>query len=178
LTIPIAASGPSKWGASDVAGSWCTTSLSNSKALKSLGIMENTIVVINGDHGETLYDHECWFDHHGMYDNVLHVPQIIRYPAKLPQGIRIKGYNQHKDLMPTLLELAGLLQNKIKWNSNLRFDGRSLLPMIEGKVASHESEFYITECTWMRKHGWRTPHWKTRSASSTSTSSQRWSCTT
>src|SRR5712691_1144178 len=129
-------------------------------ALKSLGILENTIVVINGDHGETLYDHDCWFDHHGMYDNVLHVPQIIRYPAKLPQGVRIKGYNQHKDLMPTLLELAGLPQNKIKWASDLRFDGRSLLPMIEGKVASHESEFYITECTWMRKHGWRTPHWK------------------
>jgi len=27
-------------------------------------------------------------------------------------------------------------------------------------VASHESSFYITECTWMRKHGWRTPEWK------------------
>ena len=26
------------------------------------------IVVINGDHGETLYDHECYFDHHGLYD--------------------------------------------------------------------------------------------------------------
>ena len=23
-----------------------------------------------------------------------------------------------------------------------------------------EQEFYITECTWMRKHGWRTPEWK------------------
>ena len=32
--------------------------------------------------------------------------------------------------------------------------------MIRGEVASHESEFYITECTWMRKHGWRTPQWK------------------
>jgi len=32
--------------------------------------------------------------------------------------------------------------------------------MIQGKVPSYDSEFYITECTWMRKHGWRTPHWK------------------
>jgi arylsulfatase A-like enzyme len=32
--------------------------------------------------------------------------------------------------------------------------------MVDGKVPSHESEFYITECTWMRKHGWRTPEWK------------------
>jgi hypothetical protein len=32
--------------------------------------------------------------------------------------------------------------------------------MIRGEVASHDSSFYITECTWMRKHGWRTPEWK------------------
>jgi hypothetical protein len=32
--------------------------------------------------------------------------------------------------------------------------------MMRGDAVSHESEFYITECTWMRKHGWRTPQWK------------------
>jgi arylsulfatase A-like enzyme len=129
-------------------------------ALAARGILENTIIALNGDHGETLYDHECWFDHHGMYDNVLYVPLIIRYPARLPQGVRVSGYNQHKDLMPTLLELADIDPGDIQWPSDLRFDGRSLLPMIGGEVASHESEFYITECTWMRKHGWRTPEWK------------------
>jgi arylsulfatase A-like enzyme len=129
-------------------------------ALDTLDILENTIVVVNGDHGETLYEHECWFDHHGMYDNVLHVPLMIRYPAKLPRGLRVKGYNQHKDVLPTLLDLANLPQDKIRWVSDLRFDGHSLLPMIRGEVASHDSSFYITECTWMRKHGWRTPEWK------------------
>ncbi len=129
-------------------------------ALEVRGILDDTIVVVNGDHGETLYDHDCYFDHHGIYDNVLHVPLMIRYPSKLPQGVRIGGFNQHKDLLPTLLELADLPQNEINWNSDLRFDGRSLLPMIRGEVASHETSFYITECTWMRKHGWRTPEWK------------------
>jgi arylsulfatase A-like enzyme len=32
--------------------------------------------------------------------------------------------------------------------------------MMRGETPSHASEFYITECTWMRKHGWRTPQWK------------------
>ena len=32
--------------------------------------------------------------------------------------------------------------------------------MVDGEAASYDSEFYITECTWMRKHGWRTPQWK------------------
>jgi arylsulfatase A-like enzyme len=85
---------------------------------------------------------------------------MIRYPARLPKGARVKGYNQHKDLLPTILELADIPQDAIDYPSDLRFDGRSLLPMIRGEVASHESEFYITECTWMRKHGWRTPQWK------------------
>lgn len=123
-------------------------------ALEARGLAEDTIVVVNGDHGETLYDHDCFFDHHGMYEPTLVVPLIIRYPGRLPAGKRVRGYNQHKDLVPTLLELAGIAREDI------RFDGQSLQPMIRGEVASHESEFYITECTWMRKHGWRTPQWK------------------
>ena len=121
--------------------------------LESLGILEETIVVINGDHGETLYDHECWFDHHGVYDVTLEVPLIIRYPKKMPAGKRVAGYNQHMDLVPTLLELAGI-------KSDIKFDGKSLMPMVKGKKSSYASSFYITECTWMRKHGWRTPEWK------------------
>jgi len=122
-------------------------------ALEAKGILDESIVVINSDHGETLYDHECYFDHHSMYDQTLHVPLILRYPGKVPAGLRVGGYNRQQDLMPTLLELAGI-------ESGIRFDGKSLMPMIRGEVASYESEFYITECTWMRKHGWRTPQWK------------------
>ena len=123
-------------------------------ALEAHGIIDETIVVLNGDHGETLYDHECWFDHHGIYDVTLHVPLIIRYPGKVPAGKRVSGFSQHKDLVPTILELAGITPEGAK------FDGKSLLPLADGKAASHDSAFYITECTWMRKHGWRTPEWK------------------
>ncbi len=122
-------------------------------ALETHGILDETIVVINSDHGETLYDHDCYFDHHGLYDPTLFVPLIIRYPGKLPAGLRVKGFILHQDLVPTLMELMNL-------DPGIPFDGRSLLPMVRGEVPSHASEFYITECTWMRKHGWRTPEWK------------------
>jgi len=71
----------------------------------------------------------------------------------MPAGLRISGYNQHKDLVPTLLELAGI-------ESDIPFDGKSLMGMVRGEATSHDSEMYLTECTWMRKHGWRTPQWK------------------
>ena len=127
-------------------------------ALESLGVLDDTVVAINGDHGETLYDHECWFDHHGIYENVLHVPLMIRFPDAIPAGLRLDGFNQHKDLLPTLLDLAGLADDADK--DGYEFDGRSLMSLVRGEEASFESEFYISECTWMRKHGWRTPGWK------------------
>ncbi len=121
--------------------------------LKELGLDDNTVVVINSDHGETLYDHDCYFDHHSIYDNTLRVPTIIRYPGHIPAGKRIKGICQHKDLVPTLAELMGFALPE-------GIDGQSLMQLVREEKTNLASEFYITECTWMRKHGWRTPQWK------------------
>ena len=121
--------------------------------LETLGILDDTIVVINSDHGETLHDHECWYDHHGLYDVTLKVPLIIRYPKKLQAGQRVDGYNQHMDLVPTILDLAGI-------KTKQKFDGQSLMKLVKGDKTSFDSSIYITECTWMRKHGLRTPQWK------------------
>ena len=123
-------------------------------ALEARGILDETLIVFTSDHGETLYDHDCYFDHHGLYDVTLHVPMIIRYPGKVPAGRRVSGYTQHPDLVPTILDLAGVQPEGIT------FDGTNMMPMARGEVASHRAELYITECTWMRKHGWRTPQWK------------------
>jgi len=121
--------------------------------LEALGILDETIIVLNSDHGETLYDHDCYFDHHGLYDVTLKIPLIIRYPGKVPAGRRAKGFNQEKDLVPTLLELAGI-------ETDIPFDGESVMRLVDGTKPSFESSMYVTECTWMRKHGWRTPQWK------------------
>lgn len=120
------------------------------ETVRTLGLEENTMVIINGDHGETLYDHECWFDHHGIYDNVLHVPLMMQFPGRIDAGQRLAGFNQHKDLVPTILDYieADTL--------DIDFDGQSLRSMMEGRVPSFDTGIYITECTWMRKHGWRT----------------------
>ncbi|MGQ9730834.1 MAG: sulfatase family protein [Candidatus Zipacnadales bacterium] len=121
--------------------------------LEELGLTENTLAIINADHGETLYDHECWFDHHGMYDCTLHVPLIMRWPGVLPEGKSVGGMVLHQDLVPTIMDLLDL-------EVDVDFDGQSLIPLLEGYVPTNYSGFYITECTWMRKHGWRTSEWK------------------
>lgn len=121
--------------------------------LEALGLEEETLVVITSDHGETLYEHDCYFDHHGLYDCTLVVPLILKFPGRVKEGSRIGEVSLIQDIMPTVLDYLGI-------KSKIKFDGRNLRSRIEGQVEKRVSELYITECTWMRKHGWRTPEWK------------------
>ena len=122
--------------------------------LKTLGLEEDTLVVIDSDHGETLYDHDCFFDHHGLYDCTLHIPLVFVLPGKVPAGQRFADYCQMKDIMPTILDLMGDQDaDQVRRPQPGRRCWRA-------SARAPEPEFYITECTWMRKHGWRTPEWK------------------
>lgn len=124
--------------------------------LEELGQVENTLIVFTADHGETLTEHDCYFDHHGLYEPTIHVPLILCHLNRLPQGVTVGGYTQHQDLVPTLLEYVGL-DRVVKEGS---FDGKSILPLLYGERPTNYTEFYLTECTWMRKRGWRTSEWK------------------
>ena len=121
--------------------------------IEALGLDDNTLVVIDSDHGETLYDHDCYFDHHGLYDPTLRVPLVFRLPGQVPSGNCLSSYTTLMNVTPTILDIMGI-------RTDIRFDGESLLPEMRGEFREPDTEFYLTECTWMRKHGWRTPQWK------------------
>ena len=118
-----------------------------------LGIEEQTLVVFTSDHGETLNDHDCYYDHHGTYDPTLVVPFAFKLKGCCRSGKRFADYCQLKDITPTLLALLGI-------DTGIKFDGRNLIELVLGNGIKQEPEMYITEATWMRKHGWRTPEWK------------------
>lgn len=121
--------------------------------LGELGLWDDTLLLVHADHGEELDDHGCWFDHHGLYETNVRVPLLMRLPGRRWAGTRCNGTAALYDLAPTVLELLGL--------SGLApaMEGRSLLPQLEGSTPGRES-LYLTECTWMRKRGWRTEEWK------------------
>ncbi len=121
--------------------------------LKDMGLEEDTLVVFVSDHGETLYDHDCYFDHHGLYECTLNVPFALRMPGTIKGGQRFAEICSLRDVMPTILEVMGI-------ETDIKFDGRSLMPLTRGEWRDRDTEYYITECTWERKHGWRTPEWK------------------
>jgi len=123
--------------------------------LAALQIEEETLVVFTSDHGETLNDHDCLFDHHSIYDPTLVVPFAFKLKGCKcgGSGKRFRDYCQLKDVTPTVLDILDI-------DTGIKFDGRNLMELVRGNAIKQEPEMYITEATWMRKHGWRTPEWK------------------
>ena len=118
--------------------------------LDETGLAENTLVVITGDHGESMYQHDIYFDHHGLYDDVIHVPLIMRLPGSVTAGNSIFPMVQHLDVMPTLLEAAGAHPPE-------GMDGSSLWPLATGRAEDSNCHRVICcENTWQSKWAMRT----------------------
>jgi arylsulfatase A-like enzyme len=75
--------------------------------LKKLGVYDQTMVVITADHGEEFEDHGSWGHGHSVYQELLHVPLMVRFPPTVPAR-RIDQTVSTVDIAPTLLAAAGL----------------------------------------------------------------------
>jgi arylsulfatase A-like enzyme/Flp pilus assembly protein TadD len=78
------------------------------KELRELGVMDNTLVILTSDHGESLGEHGE--KTHGMfaYESTMHVPLIMSWNGVLPEGVRVQARVRLVDVAPTLMELVGL----------------------------------------------------------------------
>jgi arylsulfatase A-like enzyme len=75
--------------------------------LKKSGILNKTIIILTSDHGEEFWEHDGFAHGHTVYNELLHVPLIIRYSPHLPKR-HIESYVQLLDFFPTILSLAGI----------------------------------------------------------------------
>jgi iduronate 2-sulfatase len=90
--------------------------------LDRLGLRDNTIVVLWGDHGWNLGEHTLWCKH-CHFQTSLRAPLIVRVPG-LKGGIRTDALTEFVDIYPTLCELAGLPVPK-------HTEGRSFVPLMK-----------------------------------------------
>ena len=67
----------------------------------------NTVVVVVGDHGEEFLEHGGFLHGHSLFQELLHVPLLLRGPG-VPEGVAEDEPVSHVDILPTLLELTGL----------------------------------------------------------------------
>ena len=99
--------------------------------LEALGLSENTLVIFLADHGEYMGEHGFWEHHPPSLTPTIHVPLMMVYPKRFTAPKRVKENVQLIDVMPTILDLAGIERN------DLLIQGESLIDLIEGRNTSH-----------------------------------------
>jgi arylsulfatase A-like enzyme len=100
---------------------------------RARNLLESTLLIVLGDHGEEFQEHGGIVHGFALYDEVLHIPMLMRLPQADAQRGNIKGLRQQIDVLPTIAESLGLaLQGQ-------QMAGRSLL-----SSPGHEALFFGT----------------------------------
>ena len=96
-------------------------------ALEKEGIADNTVIVLWGDHGWKLGDHEEW-GKHTNFEVDARVPLIFSYPGQKTAGQKSNSLVEFVDVYPTLVDLCGLPKPDV--------DGVSLKPVLENPTVT------------------------------------------
>ena len=93
------------------------------KAFEHAGLAEDTIFIVYADHGEAFGQHRGNYNHpFYVYEENVHVPFLIYNQTLFPESIEYTGVSRHVDILPTVLDMLGLIAAR-----DPRHEGRSLL---------------------------------------------------
>ena len=124
------------------------------KTVDDLGLRENALVVLLSDHGESLGEHDFVGHGEGLYQNILHIPLVMRLPGVIPAGKVVKGKVSTLDLAPTIVELA-IKRNTAEPVLNT-FRGESFAASWEG--GAWKAREVVRYITWAGQK-WVMPKW-------------------
>jgi len=113
-------------------------------ALKDLDLWDRTLVVVVGDHGEGLYEHNEKMHANLVYQTTLRVPLIVKAPGARPR--EIEEPVSLADLAPTILDIAGV--------AGPEMDGISLESVIYGKENPPTRDIYFESLSGSLVYGW------------------------
>jgi arylsulfatase A-like enzyme len=93
--------------------------------LDELGIADQTLVAYTTDHGDLAGSHGLFNKGPVMLEEIYRIPMLVRWPAAIPGGRVVDELVLNMDLMPTMLEAAGL-------PLPADLDARTLMPLLRG----------------------------------------------
>jgi arylsulfatase A-like enzyme len=127
-------------------------------ALAGLGLADNTLVIYTADHGDLCGGHGLVDKHFIMYDDVVRVPLIMRWPGLIPANSRNECFVCNAlDLAATFCQVAGQPIPET-------FRGQSLLPLLQGETTKsrpdifamyHGSQFGLFTQRMVRDYDWK-----------------------
>jgi arylsulfatase A-like enzyme len=96
--------------------------------LKKLGVYDDVVFVVTADHGEEFYDHNSYGHGHSVYQELLHVPFLVRWPGTVaPQ--RVANTVSTVDISPTVLSATGVAVPDV-------MEGTDRVPQLLGALPS------------------------------------------
>ncbi|HEY2952454.1 MAG TPA: sulfatase/phosphatase domain-containing protein, partial [Verrucomicrobiae bacterium] len=111
------------------------------EALREMGLEKDTLFVWATDHGEEFWEHGKLFHGQSVYGELNQVPMVFHWPNSpdIRKGVMVDQLVQNLDIMPTILDLAGI-------TGPTNMQGRSLVPLLNGSgVASWQERPAITQ---------------------------------
>jgi arylsulfatase A-like enzyme len=122
--------------------------------LQMLGLYQDATIVVAADHGEEFWDHRGFEHGHTLYDELIHVPLIVKFPSDVVTSRRVVSEPVRVlDVMPTVLDLLGI-------DPPATFDGKSLLPLVRGEPDADRPAFSESTLYGPQKISWRTQRYK------------------
>jgi len=104
------------------------------KALEETGQLDNTVIIFSSDNGYFWGEHNLG-DKRAAYEESIRDPLLVRYPRLIKPGLIVEKMALNIDIAPTILDLAGV-------EIPTSMQGKSLLPLFEGKSANWRTSFY------------------------------------
>ncbi len=96
--------------------------------LQTKGMLENSIIVVTSDHGQMFGEHGKWIHRNSLYEEVVRVPLLFRYPTALTVGQVFTDPVHMMDITPTILDMVDVAVPT-------HMQGQSLLPLMQGESA-------------------------------------------
>lgn len=126
------------------------------ECLDDKGLRENTLIVVAGDHGESLGEHQEQ-DHGALiYNATLRVPLILNMPGQLPEG-------ESRPTVAGLIDVAATILDVLNWPRSESIGGQSLLNDNSGSAERSiysESEWLMNRYGWAPLYSLQTERWK------------------
>jgi arylsulfatase A-like enzyme/Tfp pilus assembly protein PilF len=117
--------------------------------LRDRDLLDRTVIVVIGDHGESLHDHGEAGHGFFVYESTLHVPLIMRVPFSTMQRRRIADPVRSVDVMPTVLDLLG-----VPPPAQAVLDGVSVTPLMTASRPDMGLEAYAEAVYPLHHFGW------------------------
>jgi arylsulfatase A-like enzyme len=100
------------------------------KSLREQGVLDDTLLIITADHGEAFGEHGYIYHAQAVYDEMVHIPLLIRFPGTQRLTGDVTALTDTVDVLPTILDLYGIPYHRES------VQGRSLLPLLDGSRKS------------------------------------------